>query len=274
MRQELVIGTRRGCHSSRQLGVTLQRWTQVFLNYALIAAIGVGGMIFLPALLASHRFRDVFFAFVYMLIQRCMKDDMAALRRGVVSPLDDMPSHDALLKARGAVRLLEVGAAYGPNLEFIVRPVEYWAVEPNTSFEAALRRNIKENPNVEMKRFIRGYGEDMGMLPDGHFDAVLLVYVLCTAMDGSKLLSECKRVLAKGGCLLFAEHIGHKKGTFSRFVQDILTPYTKNLAGGCHLNRDSENMLARAGFSNMTIHKIDLDIPMVLSRTIYGTAVA
>lgn len=274
MPEELVMGMRTGCHSNHPLGVRLQRWTRLLLNHVLLAAIGVGGMFFLPALLASHRFREVFFAFIYTLIQRFMKKDMAVLRRAVVSPLDDMVSHDACLKARGAVRLLEVGAAYGPNLEFIARPVEYWTLEPNTNFEAALQRTLKENPNVEMKRVIHGYGEDMAMLPDEHFDAVLLVYVLCTAKDGSKLLSECKRVLAKGGCLLFAEHIGHKKGTFSRFLQDVMTPYTKNLAGGCHLNRDSETLLTRAGFSNMIIHNIDLDIPVVLSRTIYGTAIA
>ncbi|KAL1472512.1 hypothetical protein MTO96_039269 [Rhipicephalus appendiculatus] len=50
---------------------------------------------------------------------------------------------------------------------------------------------------VELKRLIVGHGEDMGVLPDGHFDAVVLLFVLCSAKDGSKLLSECKRVLKK-----------------------------------------------------------------------------
>ncbi|XP_050027006.1 thiol S-methyltransferase TMT1B-like [Dermacentor andersoni] len=264
---------RPGRHSRHILRIRLQRWTHFVLNYALLAAVGVGGMFLLPALMASHRFSEVSFAFIYTLIQRFMKNDMAVVRRGVVSLLDDMVSHDVCLKARGAVRLLEVGAAYGPNLEFIGRSVEYWTLEPNGNFEAALQRNLKENPKVEMKRVIHGYGEDMGMLPDEHFDAVLITFVLCTAKDGSKLLSECKRVLAKDGCLLFAEHVGHKKGTFARFLQDIMTPYTKNLAGGCHLNRDTETLLRKAGFSKVTVHTIDLDIPVVLSRTIYGIAI-
>ncbi|KAH9361980.1 hypothetical protein HPB48_014919 [Haemaphysalis longicornis] len=50
---------------------------------------------------------------------------------------------------------------------------------------------------VELVRSICGYGEDMAELPDGHFDAVILTYVLCSAIDGRKLLSECKRVLTK-----------------------------------------------------------------------------
>ncbi|KAL1414250.1 hypothetical protein MTO96_007614 [Rhipicephalus appendiculatus] len=50
---------------------------------------------------------------------------------------------------------------------------------------------------VELVRTLRGHGEDMHMLPDGHFDAVVITYVLCTAIDGKKLISECKRVLRK-----------------------------------------------------------------------------
>ncbi|KAH7948429.1 hypothetical protein HPB52_022693 [Rhipicephalus sanguineus] len=126
-----------------------------------------------------------------------MKDEISVLRRMVMSHLDGISSHEPSLKARGALRVLEVGAAYGPNLEFFQRPIEYWVVEPNRSFEDSFMRNLKKNSKVELKRLIVGHGEDMGMLPDGHFDAVLLLFVLCSAKDGSKLLSECKRVLKK-----------------------------------------------------------------------------
>ncbi|XP_065302625.1 thiol S-methyltransferase TMT1A-like [Dermacentor albipictus] len=258
---------------TQPIAVVKREWSRLPLNYALHTTIGICGIALMPLLILSHRFQENFFAFIYVIIQRFMNDEVAMIRRAIMSHLDDMSPQEPSLIPRGSLRVLEVGAAYGPNLEFIQRPVEYWTVEPNRSFEDSFMRNLQRNSNVEMKRVIHGYGEDMGMLPGEHFDAVLLAFVLCTAKDGSKLLSECKRVLAKGGCLLFAEHVGHKKGTFARFLQDIMTPYTKNLAGGCHLNRDSETLLRKAGFSNVTVHTIDLNIPVVLSHTIYGTAI-
>ncbi|KAH6928140.1 hypothetical protein HPB50_012169 [Hyalomma asiaticum] len=274
MQQELAATLKTGRHSSRPLGAVLHQWIHRFLNYALLVAVGIGGIFCLPVLLASNKFRDVFFSYTYVRIQRFMEDEMAVVRRAVLSQLDAVVSRDSSLKAHGAIRVLEVGAAYGPNVEFLRRPVKYWALEPNTSFQAALERNVKSNPNVEMGRFICGYGEDMAMIPERHFDAVLLMFVLCTATDGSKILSECKRLLAKGGYLLFAEHVGHKKGTFPRFLQDVLTPYTKNLTSGCHMNRDSEALLTGAGFSEIEVNRITLDIPFVLNQAIYGIAIA
>ncbi|KAL1470037.1 hypothetical protein MTO96_040710 [Rhipicephalus appendiculatus] len=88
----------------------------------------------------------------------------------------------------------------------------------------------------------------MSMLPDGYFDTVLITYVLCSAQNGPKLLAECKRVLAKGGILLFSEHIGHPKGSLARYFEDFVTPFTKNLTCGCHLNRDTANLIKYAGF--------------------------
>ncbi|KAL1482955.1 hypothetical protein MTO96_033465 [Rhipicephalus appendiculatus] len=169
---------------------------------------------------------------------------------------------------------------------------------------------------VELKRLIVGHGEDMGVLPDGHFDAVVLLFVLCSAKDGSKLLSECKRVLKKGrwrsclgprggksfvvgtgglgfgtvrrrgsgvlalhepvpdGRLLFAEHVAHKKGTLSRFIQDALTPLTKKFACGCHVNRESGVVLSNAGFSSLDVNTVYINVPVMFSHNIYGVATA
>ncbi|KAL3259441.1 hypothetical protein MRX96_002084 [Rhipicephalus microplus] len=165
--------------------------------------------------------------------------DYGIVRRVVMTGLDDLVSQDSALRERGAVRVLEVGAAYGPNLPYVRRNVEYWRLEPNVSFDEGFQKNLDANNKVELVRTLRGHGEDMHMLPDGHFDAVVITYVLCTAIDGKKIISECKRVLRKGGRLLFAEHVGHKKGTFARFMQDLLAPLVQYMTGGCYMNRDS-----------------------------------
>ncbi|XP_049528953.1 putative methyltransferase-like protein 7A [Dermacentor silvarum] len=213
---------------TKPIAVIERKWSRLLLlNYAWLATVGISGIVLMPLLIVSHRFQEKFFAFIYVILMRFANSEVAVMRRAIMSHLNEMSPQKPSSSVRGSLRVLEVGAAYGPNLEFIQRPVEYWTVEPNRSFEDTFRRNIKRNPNVEMKQLITGHGEDMHMLPDGYFDAVVLFYVLCTAKDGSKLLSECKRVLKKGGRLLFAEHVGYKKGTFSRFIQDTLTPLSK-----------------------------------------------
>ncbi|KAH9382053.1 hypothetical protein HPB48_008526 [Haemaphysalis longicornis] len=50
---------------------------------------------------------------------------------------------------------------------------------------------------VQMKGHVCGCGEDMKELPDDHFDAVIMTFVLCSARNGPKVLEEIKRVLVK-----------------------------------------------------------------------------
>ncbi|XP_077525048.1 thiol S-methyltransferase TMT1B-like [Amblyomma americanum] len=111
-------------------------------------------------------------------------------------------------------------------------------------------------------------------VPDGHFDAVLLTYVLCSATDGRKLLQECRRVLAKGGMLLFSEHVGHPGPGLERLLQDLATPLAKRITCGCHLNRDSGRLIRESGFARVDMSEACLDIPFLMNRHVYGFAVA
>ncbi|XP_050026973.1 thiol S-methyltransferase TMT1B-like isoform X1 [Dermacentor andersoni] len=252
----------------------IDKWLYAFLGHAFIIVGGLVGLLLLPALLVSHHLHQAFFASIYRMGQWIWGNSFAEVRRTLLTQLDGLVSHSESLKARGAVRVLEVGAAFGPNLEFMCRPVEYWKMEPNTQFDAAFQNNLQANPKVQLERSICGYGENMDMIPDGFFDAVLMTYVLCSAQDCRKLLDECKRVLRKGGLLLFSEHVGHPKGSLARSFEDFFTPLAKNVACGCHLNRDSGDLIRSSGFASLEMHELNLDIPFVVSRQIYGVATA
>ncbi|KAH7950933.1 hypothetical protein HPB52_003141 [Rhipicephalus sanguineus] len=254
--------------------VTLLAWFRIFIGHVYLYVMGLVGLIILPVLAVSQRARELFFACVYMLIQRLWCSDYGIVRRVVMTGLDDLVSQDSALRERDAVRVLEVGAAYGPNLPYVRRNVEYWRLEPNVSFDKGFQNNLDANKKVELVRTLRGHGEDMYMLPDGHFDAVVITYVLCTAIDGKKLISECKRVLRQGGRLLFAEHVGHKRGTFARFMQDLVAPLVQYMTGGCYMNRDSGRVFQEAGFAEVQMEEVDLDIPFQYSYHVYGVATA
>ncbi|CAN7974705.1 unnamed protein product, partial [Ixodes persulcatus] len=124
-------------------------------------------------------------------------DKLRRVRRPTVGQLNELLSHDATLRKQGALRVLEIGAGPGANLEHVKRKVQYWILDLNPGFGADFRAQLKKNPNVTMQRWIEGCAEDMRDVPDGHFDVVLMTYVLCSATNPERVLAECKRVLTK-----------------------------------------------------------------------------
>lgn len=252
----------------------MHKWLHVVCAHVVFALCALCGLALFPVLVVSHRCQEAFFAVAYRLCQWTWHQSIAPVRCALLARLDHVESNDSSLKSRGAVRVLEVGAAYGANLQFVRRPIEYWRVEPNTAFDSTFRNKLAANPKVKMERSFCGFGEDMHMLPDTHFDAVLLTYVLCSAKDGRKLLSECRRVLRKGGLLLFLEHVAHPTGSMARSLQDVFAAFARNMTCGCHINRESDELIKSAGFAKLEMEKAILDIPCLYNCNIAGVAVA
>ncbi|CAN8017416.1 unnamed protein product, partial [Ixodes persulcatus] len=156
------------------------------------------GLLFWVPFKLNNRLREIFFArFAFPVGMYLLRDRMIGVRRQAFSQLNDLVSHDDKLKKEGSIRVLEIGAGFGANLEHMRRKVKYWNLDPNAEYAEGFRANLKKNPNVEMERWIHAYAEDMRGVPDGHFDVVLVSYVLCSVSDVGKVLTECKRVLSK-----------------------------------------------------------------------------
>jgi SAM-dependent methyltransferase len=73
-------------------------------------------------------------------------------------------------------------------------------------------------------------------------------WTLCTIPNVKGALAEMRRVLKPGGRLLFAEH-GRSPDAAVRRWQDGLNPIWKPVAGGCHLNRPIDELIAGSGFT-------------------------
>lgn len=220
----------------------------------------------------SRRFREFLFAYIYRSHQAVVTKGFEPLRAEVIAYLDDMTSHSDELRSRGQLRLLEVGAGYGANFRFIKRRIEYWSVDPNGYFDSCLVRELQKHPNVQMKRHVCGCAEDMKEVPDNHFDVVIMTFVLCSARDGDKVLEEIKRVLVKGGRLLFAEHVAHPRGSPARLLQHLSTLLSSPVSCGCRQNLETWLLFERAGFSRLEMKEANLDIPYPFSRNCYGFA--
>jgi ubiquinone/menaquinone biosynthesis C-methylase UbiE len=84
-------------------------------------------------------------------------------------------------------------------------------------------------------------------LADGAVDTVVTTWTLCTIPEPVQALREMRRVLRADGRLIFVEH-GRAPDPAVVKWQDCLTPLWRRIAGGCHLNRSIDRLLALGGF--------------------------
>ncbi len=160
------------------------------------------------------------------------------------SPVIDRQRQKVVPQARGEV--LEIGFGSGLNLPHYRREQisRLWALEPSAEMRAlAAPRVAAAGLNLH---WLDLPGEALP-LPDRSVDCVVMTYTLCTIPDATAALAQLRRVLRPAGQLLFCEH-GAAPDADVRRWQDRLDGLWGKLAGGCHLNRDMQTLIASAGF--------------------------
>lgn len=171
-------------------------------------------------------------------------------------------------RARG--RVLEVGIGSGLNLAHYdpARVEKVWGVDPSAELRRYARRRAREVPfEVE---FLGLEAEEIP-LDDASADCVVVTYTLCSIPDPHAALRRMARVLKPGGELIFCEH-GAAPDPKVRRWQDRLTPYWKNVGGGCHLNRPIPRLLRDAGLEITQLQSMYIPGWRPASFNYWGTA--
>ncbi|MGC8472880.1 MAG: class I SAM-dependent methyltransferase [Candidatus Dormibacteria bacterium] len=193
---------------------------------------------------------------------------------GALAPLSEVGGgararRELLEGLRGSV--VEVGCGSGLNFRHYPGAVaRVTALEPEPQLRRlALRAARRATVPVEV---LDGVAERIP-LPDGSQDAVVSALVLCSVEDLAGSLSEVRRVLRPGGEFRFLEHVrGHGAGGR---LEDLLDPLWTRVAGGCHLNRQSELEVERVGLRMEGVKELGtkaLGIPVPGPRMLLGTA--
>lgn len=145
--------------------------------------------------------------------------------------------------ARG--RVLEIGVGTGANLPFYAPSARVTAIDESADMLAvAGRRTAVVETHVHLSQM------DVESLafPSGYFDTVVTSLVLCSVIDQQRALDELSRVLRKsGGRLLLLEHMRPKARPLAWLVDLANIPWYA-LNGRCHLNRETQQALVKAGF--------------------------
>jgi ubiquinone/menaquinone biosynthesis C-methylase UbiE len=170
-------------------------------------------------------------------------------------------------------RVLEVGAGTGVNLPLYPKNVERVVLsEPDPHMRARLAEKISSSGSIPAE-VCDGSLESLPF-PDGEFDVVICMLVLCSVPDLNRAVSEIRRVLRPAGRLVFMEHVAADDHTTTLKWQRRLEPLWKRVSGNCHFTRTTEQTLLDGGFRIETIHRDPMQSTLPLTRaTIRGIAV-
>lgn len=143
-------------------------------------------------------------------------------------------------KAQG--RVLEIGFGTGANFRYYQNAEQVDAIEPNPEMSKQAGKRIRQS-----KTPIRTYEAVAEQLPfaDETFDTVVATLVFCTIPDPVKALEEIYRVSKPGARIFMFEHVKMDQPLMGK-TQESLTPVWKKLCDGCHLNRDTLDLVNRS----------------------------
>jgi len=165
--------------------------------------------------------------------------------------------------------VLEIGAGTGENFPFYPAGIHWIGIEPNFYMQEHLLERAKEYKiDGELKT---GVAEKLPM-NDSSVDAVVSTLVLCSVSDQAAVLREILRVLRPGGRYLFIEHVAAAEHSRLWWTQKIIKPAWKLAADGCNVDRETGDVIQRAGFSHVEIEPFRAPLP-IASPHIAGKAI-
>jgi ubiquinone/menaquinone biosynthesis C-methylase UbiE len=171
---------------------------------------------------------------------------------------------------RASGDVLEVGIGSGLNLRFYSSEVRrIYGVDPSLELQQIARLRLVENP-IEVE-FLAQSAEERLPLVDSSIDTAVLTWTLCSIPDAANALRQIRRVLKPKGQLIFLEH-GRSPARRISAWQDRLTPIWKRIGGGCHLNRQIDEIIESTGFQITEMTTCYLRGPRVMTYTYQGLA--
>ena len=174
-------------------------------------------------------------------------------------------------EAEGVV--LEIGCGSGANFDLYdpSKVKHLYAIEPAEGMVKRAQRTWSDAQR-ETPCDIHCCGAEAIPLDDKSVDTAVVTFVLCTIPDWQAALDELRRVLKPGGKVLFSEHgLAPDEGVAK--WQRRVEPVWKRLAGGCHLTRDTKEMLTQSGFAVEDHHTMYLpNTPKISGFAAWGHA--
>lgn len=140
--------------------------------------------------------------------------------------------------------VLEIGPGTGANFPFY----PFDQLSELTLLDLSFSKKVMHYPFLKELpvHYVEGSVENLPF-PDNTFDTAVFTLVFCSVPNPLKGLSEIYRVLKPGGRIYFLEHVLSSDPAYSKMMH-ALNPIWKNMAHGCHLNRDTLGNIQNSNF--------------------------
>jgi SAM-dependent methyltransferase len=150
--------------------------------------------------------------------------------------------------------VLDLGGGTGRQVEHLQGADHVILIDPDERMLTRAARRVGEGHAV-----VAAQAEALP-LADDSCDHVVASLVLCTVRDVGMTLAEVRRVLRPGGQLRFFEHVA-AAGAVGR-LQRAVDPLWRRVAGGCHLHRETEQLLRGApGLRLVRLERLAVGVP-------------
>ena len=152
-------------------------------------------------------------------------------------------------------RVLEVGVGTGKSFPFYPAGMTITAIDFSPRMiEQAQMRAEQHQIVVELRE------ADVQALPfdDASFDTVIASCVFCSVPDPLLGLRELRRVLVPGGQLLLLEHVLSQRPLLRRIMKVVNPLVVRRM--GANINRETVENVRRAGFADLQVEDLWLDI--------------
>lgn len=160
-------------------------------------------------------------------------------------------------------RVLEVGVGTGKNMPYYPEGMKVTAIDLSPRMlEQAKAQAVRETVAVDLIE------ADAQVLPfpDANFDTAVATFVFCSVPDPVLGLGELHRVLMPGGQLLLLEHVLSQRPLL-RLLMHLFNPLSVRMTGA-NINRETVEHVRRAGFVNLRVEDLRLDIfKLIEART-------
>lgn len=148
---------------------------------------------------------------------------------------------DMISKVKG--RVLEIGSGSGINFPFYRNVEQVDAIEPNPYM---IKKSRKQLERTSVPIFCHDQKAEQLLFPNQTFDYVISTLVFCTIPNPEAALKEMIRVSKPNTTFYFFEHVKMESAVLAK-TQDFLTPLWKVVCDGCHLNRNTVEIIKDAG---------------------------
>ncbi len=185
--------------------------------------------------------------------------------------------HEVLAKVGG--RVLEIGFGTGASLPHYGAEVdELVAIEPASELAAIGRARLERwSQDTGHRGSLHELSATRPLpLDAGSFDAVVILFVLCSIERLDAVLEQAHRLLTPTGAIFLAEHVAADADPaphpLRERTQRLIRPAWKLALGGCDPHKSLDAALMRNGFDVRALERRELDLPWVVRSGLVGRA--